>query len=55
MEQDGDLGQGVRMVLAGTVSALVVAALTIAIGRTLITDAHDEPPARSSPLILVSR
>jgi hypothetical protein len=55
MEQDGDLGQGVRMVLAGTVSALVVAALTIAVGRALIADPLNEPPARSSPLILVSR
>ncbi len=54
MDERGGIGLGVRMVLAGAVSALVVASLTIAIGRSVV-----EPPAsqqtRTSPLILISR
>ena len=54
MDERGGFGLGVRMVLAGTVSALVVASLTIAIGRSVV-----EPPAsqqtRDAPLILISR
>ncbi len=55
MDEGGDVGQGVRMVLAATVSALVVAALTIIIGRTLIVEPHVNPPARPASLMLVSR
>jgi hypothetical protein len=54
MDERGGFGLGVRMLLAGAVSALVVASLTIAIGRSVV-----EPPAsqqtRTSPLILISR
>lgn len=54
MDERGGFGLGVRMVLAATVSAVVVAGLTIAVGRSFV-----ETPAtqqtRTAPLILISR
>ncbi len=55
MDERGDVGLGVRMVLAATVSALVVAALTVVIGRALIVEPANMPQTRSAPLVLVSR
>lgn len=43
------------MVLAATISAVVVAALTIAIGQALIVDPAAVEQKRSAPLVLVSR
>jgi hypothetical protein len=55
MDEHGGVGQGVRMVLAATVSAVIVAALTIAVGRALIGEPASAPQTRSAPLVLVSR
>jgi hypothetical protein len=55
MDEHGDVGQGVRMVLAATVSAVVVAAVTIAVGRALIVEPASAPQTRSATLVLVSR
>jgi hypothetical protein len=55
MDERGDVGLGVRMVLAAVVSALIVAALTITIGRALIVEPTASQQARSAPLVLVSR
>lgn len=55
MSQAGDVGLGVRMALAATASAVAVAAVTILVGRALISEPRAEPQRRSSPLVLVSR
>lgn len=55
MNDNGDVGLGVRMALAATVSALVVAALTIVVGRALIVDPTTAEHTRTAPLVLVSR
>ncbi|WP_157072444.1 hypothetical protein [Brevundimonas bacteroides] len=55
MDEDGDVGQGVRMALAATVSAVIVAALTIAAGQALIVDPASAAQSRTAPLVLVSR
>jgi hypothetical protein len=55
MNEGGDVRLGVRMALVAAVSALVVAALTIVIGRALIVEPTTAHLSRSEPLVLVSR
>ena len=55
MNESGDVGLGVRMAVAATLSAVIVAAVTILVGRALIHDPQAAPQARSTPLVLVSR
>lgn len=55
MNEGGDVGQGVRMVLAATVSAVVVAALTIVVGQRLIDAPSGPAPTRSVSVISASR
>jgi hypothetical protein len=56
MDNQEELGLGVRMVLAAAVSAVVVAGLTIAVGRALMLEPTTTAPAtRTEPLILVAR
>lgn len=52
-DQDG-IGTGGRMVLAATVSAVVVAALVILVGGPLIDRMIATPAARPVPLVLTA-
>lgn len=55
MNESGDVGLGVRMAVAATLSAVIVAAVTILVGRALIDEPKATLQARSAPLVLVSR
>ncbi len=55
MEDNGDVWLGVRMALAATVSALVVAVLTIVVGRAFMVEPPPPEQARGTSLTLVSR
>lgn len=52
-DQDG-LGTGGRMVLAATVSAVVVAALVILVGGPLVERMISVPSAQPVPLVLTA-
>lgn len=52
-DQDG-LGTGVQMVIAATVSAVVVAALVILIGGPLLERTQATPGTRTAPLVLIA-
>lgn len=54
MDERHGVGMGVRMVLAAVLSAVMVAGLTIIVGRSLI-EGEPVEPARGSALIPISR
>lgn len=52
-DRDG-VGTGVRMVLAATISAVVVAAVVIAVGGSIIDRADVTPSSGRQPLLMTA-
>jgi hypothetical protein len=52
-DRDG-LGTGVRMVLAATISAVVVAAVVIAVGGSIIDRTDMTPPSGRQSLLMTA-